>query len=71
MKEFKLLINGKLTSGAATLAVVNPATEEVLADAPRADHAQLEAAIAAAKAAFPAWSAKPSRQHSRWIAAAA
>jgi acyl-CoA reductase-like NAD-dependent aldehyde dehydrogenase len=61
MKEFKLLINGKLTSGAATLAVVNPATEEVLAEAPRADHAQLEAAIAAAKAAIPAWSVIPTR----------
>lgn len=59
MKEFKLLINGRLISGAATLAVLNPATEEVLAEAPRADIAQLNAAIAAAKAAFPAWSAKP------------
>jgi acyl-CoA reductase-like NAD-dependent aldehyde dehydrogenase len=62
MKEFKLLINGKLISGAARLDVVNPATEEVLAEAPRADRAQLDEAIAAAKAAFPAWSAKPIRE---------
>jgi acyl-CoA reductase-like NAD-dependent aldehyde dehydrogenase len=62
MKEFKLLINGKLVSGAARLDVINPATEQVLASAPRADRAQLEEAIAAAKAAFPDWSAKPVRE---------
>jgi acyl-CoA reductase-like NAD-dependent aldehyde dehydrogenase len=62
MREFKLLINGKLVSGAARLDVINPATEEVLAAAPRADRAQLNEAIAAAKAAFPAWSAKPIRE---------
>ena len=62
MREFKLLINGKLVSVAARLDVINPATEEVLAAAPRADRAQLNEAIAAAKAAFPAWSAKPIRE---------
>jgi acyl-CoA reductase-like NAD-dependent aldehyde dehydrogenase len=62
MREFKLLINGELVSGAARLDVINPATEEVLAESPRADRAQLEEAIAAAKAAFPAWSAKPFRE---------
>ena len=62
MREFKLLINGKLVSGVARLDVINPATEEVLAEAPRADRAQLNEAIAAAKAAFPAWSAKPIRE---------
>ena len=62
MREFKLLINGKLVSGAARLDVINPATEEVLTEAPRADHVQLNEAIAAAKAAFPGWSAKPIRE---------
>ena len=62
MREFKLLIDGKLVSGAARLDVINPATEEVLAEAPRADRAQLDEAVAAAKAAFPAWSAKPVRE---------
>src|SRR3954451_9763893 len=62
MNEFKLLIDGKLVAGAATLDVINPANEELLAVAPRADIAQLEEAIAAAKAAFPAWSAKPVRE---------
>jgi acyl-CoA reductase-like NAD-dependent aldehyde dehydrogenase len=62
MREFKLLINGKLVSGATRLDVMNPATEEVLAQAPRADRSQLDEAIAAAKAAFPTWSIVPIRE---------
>jgi acyl-CoA reductase-like NAD-dependent aldehyde dehydrogenase len=57
--EFKLLIGGKLVPGDMTMPVINPATGEVLADAPRASEAQFNAAVAAAKAAFPAWAAKP------------
>jgi acyl-CoA reductase-like NAD-dependent aldehyde dehydrogenase len=53
---YKLLIDGKLVDGASTLEVVNPATGKVLT-CPRADIGQLDAAVAAAKAAFPAWSA--------------
>jgi len=55
--NFNLLINGKLVPGASTMEVINPATGEAFATCPRADAAQLEEAIAAAKAAFPAWSA--------------
>ena len=54
---YKMLINGKLVDGAKTLDVINPATGDVLAACPRADEAQLNQAVAAAKAAFPAWSA--------------
>ena len=68
MREFKLLIDGKLVSGATRLDVVNPATEGVLAKAPRADRAQLEEAIAAAKAAFAGWSAKPIRARGALLA---
>jgi acyl-CoA reductase-like NAD-dependent aldehyde dehydrogenase len=52
-----MLINGKLVDGAKTLDVFNPATGGVLATCPRADETQLDEAVAAAKAAFPAWSA--------------
>jgi acyl-CoA reductase-like NAD-dependent aldehyde dehydrogenase len=62
MRGFKLLINGKLVPGATTLDVIDPSTEEVLAEAPRADRAQLDEAIAAAKAAFASWSDKPLRE---------
>lgn len=56
MGAYKLLINGKLEDGDMTMDVINPATEEVLAKCPRASKAQLDKAVAAAKAAFPAWS---------------
>jgi acyl-CoA reductase-like NAD-dependent aldehyde dehydrogenase len=53
---FQLLINGELTPGAASLDVINPATAKRLATCARADEKQLNAAVAAAKAAFPGWS---------------
>src|SRR6185437_17048579 len=56
MNDFKLLIDGKLEAGDATMEVINPATEAVLSICPRASKAQLDRAVAAAKAAFPAWS---------------
>ena len=56
MEAHKLLIGGKLVAGDQTMQVLNPATEEVLADCPRASVDQLNKAVAAAKAAFPAWS---------------
>src|SRR5579863_3509434 len=57
--EYPLLINGRLVAGAMTLDVINPATGKLLAQCARADKAQLDAAVAAAKVAFPAWSATP------------
>lgn len=59
MSEFKLLIGGKLVDGAQTMDVVNPANEESIAKCPRASKAQLDDAVAAAKKAFPGWSATP------------
>ena len=56
MKPFHLIIDGKAVAGATTMPVINPATEAVITQCPRADLAQLNAAVAAAKAAFPAWS---------------
>ena len=57
--SYKLLINGKLVDGARTLEVTNPATGATLATCPGADEAQLNQAVAGARAAFPAWSALP------------
>ncbi len=59
MSDFKLLINGKMVDGASYSDVINPATEEPVAQSPRASKAQLDEAVAAAKAAFPAWSKTP------------
>ena len=58
MSNYKLLINGALVDGDATLDVVNPANEEVFATCARASKGQLDQAVAAAQAAFPAWSAR-------------
>ena len=51
-EHVQALIGGKLVDGDATMDVLNPATEEVLATGPRAPEAQLNAAVAAAQAAF-------------------
>jgi len=53
----KMLINGRLVDGAAKLDVVNPATAKPFVTIGRADAAQLEEAVAAAKAAQPTWAA--------------
>ena len=56
--EYRLLIDGQLVEGAASFDVINPATAQAFARSPKADEAQLNAAVAAAKRAFPAWAAK-------------
>ena len=59
MDDFRLLINGELVAGDLSMEVINPATEEVIDRCPRASRAQLDSAVAAAKAAFPGWSETP------------
>jgi acyl-CoA reductase-like NAD-dependent aldehyde dehydrogenase len=59
MDNYSLLIDGRLVAGAHTMPVINPATEEVLVQCPRASVEQLNQAVAAAKAAFPGWAATP------------
>lgn len=56
MKPFKLLIGGELVDGDRTIDVINPANEDILARCPAASENQINAAISAAKAAFPKWS---------------
>ena len=59
MSEYQLLINGALVDGDMTMDVINPATEEVVSSCARASKAQLDAAVDAARAAFPGWAATP------------
>lgn len=55
--SYRVLIGGERAEGErGTYPVVNPATEEVVGEAPEASTAQVEAAAAAAAEAFPAWS---------------
>src|ERR1700732_4247794 len=67
MSDFNLLIDGKMVPGDLTMPVLNPATEEVLAQCPRASRSQLDAAVAAAKAAFPAWAAAPIEERRKLV----
>ncbi|MFN5567229.1 MAG: aldehyde dehydrogenase family protein [Bradyrhizobium sp.] len=67
MSDYHLLIGGALVPGETTMPVINPATEEVLTDCPRASKDQLDAAATAAKAAFPAWAATPITERRRLI----
>jgi acyl-CoA reductase-like NAD-dependent aldehyde dehydrogenase len=52
---FRMLIDGQLRDGAATLAVINPATGRVFESCARADRAQVDEAIAAAKRSWAEW----------------
>ena len=59
MKAYdKLYIDGAWVapSGKGTLDVINSTTEEVMATIPDGDAADVDRAVKAAKAAFPAWS---------------
>ncbi len=61
--DWKLLIGGELVAGeAGTAPIVNPATEEVVGEAPEASVAQAQEAARAAQEAFPAWSATPAEE---------
>ncbi|MET0280076.1 MAG: aldehyde dehydrogenase family protein [Steroidobacteraceae bacterium] len=65
--DFRLLIGGKLVPGASTFEVINPATEQPVASCPRADLAQLNQAVAAAKDAFDGWAATPLPERARLL----
>ena len=70
-RTYRLLIGGALRDGAGTFDVINPATGEAFAQAPRADLALLEEAVAAAKAAGPGWAATPIEERARAVLAIA
>lgn len=61
---YQQLIGGEFVGGGkGTYSIINPATEEVVAEAPEASIDDVEAAAAAAKKAQPAWAAmKPEKR---------
>ena len=66
--SFSMTIDGKAATTLATIDVLNPATEEVVAKAPEASRAMLDAAVAAARRAFPGWRATPLEQRRAAVA---
>lgn len=61
------LIDGRALSGASSFKSVNPATQEVLAEVSAGGEAEVNAAVAAAKAAFPGWARLPAPQRARLV----
>lgn len=57
--DFEMTIAGDRASSTRTLQVINPATEEVFARAPDANRQDLNAAVSAARKAFPSWRSLP------------
>ena len=66
--DYTMTIGGKAESSSSTFEAYNPATEAVIARVPDASREQLDAAVAAAKAAFPAWSARPVEERQALVA---
>jgi aminomuconate-semialdehyde/2-hydroxymuconate-6-semialdehyde dehydrogenase len=60
-------INGRFEGGQAWLPGVEPATGQVAARVARGGPAQVQAAVAAAQAAFPAWAAQPENERAGWL----
>ena len=59
------LIDGRSVDSHDTLETVNPATQQVLAEIARGGEAEVHAAVAAAKAAFPKWAGLPASERAR------
>jgi 5-carboxymethyl-2-hydroxymuconic-semialdehyde dehydrogenase len=56
------LINGKPQGGSEYFETVNPSNQQVLAEVARGGADEVNAAVAAAKAAFPAWASRPATE---------
>jgi betaine-aldehyde dehydrogenase len=56
--RYRMFVNGDWADARSgeTTEVINPATEEVIAEVPKGDEADVDAAVAAARAAFESWS---------------
>ncbi len=57
--QYKNLINGEMVTTDTWIDVLNPANEDVMGQVPDAGEAELNKAVAAARAAFPKWSKTP------------
>lgn len=66
--DYSMTIDGKPAMAAQRIDAFNPATEEVIASVPDADRTQLDAAVAAARRAFPAWAARPLAERQALVA---
>ncbi|WP_269501625.1 5-carboxymethyl-2-hydroxymuconate semialdehyde dehydrogenase [Burkholderia sp. IMCC1007] len=59
------LINGKSAAGSSYFETVNPATQEVLAEVASGTEQDVDAAVRAAKDAFPGWAGTPATERAK------
>ncbi len=59
------LINGKSSTGTDYFETINPATQDVLAEVASGNQTQVNAAVQAAKDAFPAWAGMPATERAK------
>jgi acyl-CoA reductase-like NAD-dependent aldehyde dehydrogenase len=71
MLDFSMTIGGRKVAGQESFAIINPATGELVGQAPNASAADLDDAVSAAKAAYRSWSGLPDTQRQAACAALA
>ena len=59
------LIGGKAVDSHETFETLNPSNQDVLAEVAAGGESEVNAAVAAAKAAFPKWAAKPANERAQ------
>jgi 5-carboxymethyl-2-hydroxymuconic-semialdehyde dehydrogenase len=67
MQQIHHLIGGKSVAGTDCFETVNPATQEVLAEVASGGEAEVNAAVAAAKEAFPKWAGLPATERAKLV----
>jgi 5-carboxymethyl-2-hydroxymuconic-semialdehyde dehydrogenase len=65
MTTIQHLINGKAVASAASFETINPATQDVLAEVSAGGVADINAAVQAAKDAFPKWAGLPATERAK------
>ena len=65
MQQIQHLINGQSVAGRDYFETINPATQEVLAEVASGGEAEVHAAVAAAKEAFPKWANTPATERAK------
>ncbi|QDF99070.1 aldehyde dehydrogenase [Azoarcus sp. DD4] len=71
MRDFNMIIDGQPVATDHHLSVVDPASGQPFATVPAAGSAHVDRAVAAARAAFPAWSRRPEAERQRLLHALA
>ncbi len=70
-RRFGLFVDGAFTAPGATFATVNPGTGQPIAEVTQATAADVDTAVAAARAAFPGWAARRGHERARSLYAIA